>query len=68
MSTNVGAKLRALRLERGMTGVFVARKLGLSKAMISAIELNRCNPTLPQFIDFVNFYNVSADYLIKDDI
>jgi hypothetical protein len=33
--------------------------------MMSAIELEKCNITVPQVIAFSDFFGVSTDYLLK---
>jgi len=59
-----GDKLKALRLEKGLTQQKLADKIGLVKGSISAYENNLKIPSVEVLIKLCEFFNVSADYLI----
>jgi transcriptional regulator with XRE-family HTH domain len=62
---NVGKRIKELRAERGIKATFVADKIGIKNGLLSAIECERSNPTIPQLIALSDFFNVSIDYLLK---
>lgn len=62
---NIGKRIKALRNERGVKATFVAEKIGIKNGLLSAIECERSNPTIPQLIALSDFFNVSIDYLVK---
>jgi transcriptional regulator with XRE-family HTH domain len=59
-----GEKIRALRLERGLTQKQLADKIGLGKGSISAYEQSAKYPSIEVLINLCKYFNVSADYLI----
>ena len=61
----IGERIAKMRKTRGLKAVFVAEKVGLSANMLSAIERERCNITVPQLIALADFFGVSTDYLIR---
>ncbi|MCL2224844.1 MAG: helix-turn-helix domain-containing protein [Defluviitaleaceae bacterium] len=61
---NMGNRLKALRIEKNLSQAEVARRIGISKAMISAYELEQRCPSYEVLVKLAIFYNVSADYLL----
>jgi transcriptional regulator with XRE-family HTH domain len=61
---NMGNRLRALRIARNLPQSEVARRIGISKAMISAYELGQRSPSYEVLVKLAIFYNASADYLL----
>lgn len=59
-----GDKLRALRLEHGLTQQELADKIELVKGSISAYEQSRKYPSVEVLIKLCQIFNVSADYLL----
>jgi transcriptional regulator with XRE-family HTH domain len=59
-----GEKLRALRLEKGLTQQLLADKMGLTKGSISAYEINAKYPSVEVLIKLCEYFNTSADYMI----
>ena len=61
---DVGARLRALRLERGMTQDEVARAIGTHFTSISAVERGVRGLTLQQIVKLSSALKVSPDALL----
>ncbi|MCL2695837.1 MAG: helix-turn-helix domain-containing protein [Clostridiales bacterium] len=61
---NLGKRIRALRLEKHITQTEMAQRIGISKAMISAYELEQRQPSYDILIRIATFFKVSADYLL----
>jgi len=59
-----GDKLRALRLEKGITQQCLADKMGLVKGSISAYENNAKYPSVEVLIKLCEYFNASSDYMI----
>lgn len=60
---NFGERLRALRQERQIGQIQLAKELDVGKSVISLWELNKCEPTLSKLIAMAKFFGVSIDYL-----
>lgn len=58
-----GERLRALRLEKGIGQIQLAKELDVGKSIISLWELGKCEPTLSKLIAMSKFFGVSIDYL-----
>lgn len=56
--------LKALRLERGIGQVELAKSLKLSKGIISLWENGLREPNMSSLILIAKFFNVSIDYLV----
>lgn len=65
-----GEKIRALRLEKGLTQTQLADKIGLVKGSISAYEQGKKYPSVEVLIKLCSVFDVSSDYLIglSDDM
>jgi transcriptional regulator with XRE-family HTH domain len=65
-----GDKLRQLRTRAGLTQRSLAQALGYTNAhaYISDFETGKRKPTLEFAMKIAQFFNVSADQLIRDDI
>jgi len=59
-----GDKLKALRIEKGLTQRKLAEKMGLVGGSISAYEKNAKHPSVKILMELCAFFNVSADYLL----
>lgn len=67
---NIAEKLIKLRKEKGITQENLSKKLNISISAIRNYE-NTKNPREPKndiLIKFANFYNVSTEYLLNDEI
>lgn len=60
---NFGERLRALRQERHIGQVQLAKELDVGKSVISLWELNKCEPTLSKLVAMAKFFGVTIDYL-----
>jgi transcriptional regulator with XRE-family HTH domain len=64
-----GEKIKALRTRRGTTLKELAAALGLSAhGYISELEGGKKTPTVELVIKIAEFFNVSTDELLKDDL
>jgi transcriptional regulator with XRE-family HTH domain len=64
-----GTKLRHLRVHRNLTQLDVASQLGLAaQAHISFLEADRKVPSIDLVLRLVDFFGVTTDYLLRDDI
>jgi transcriptional regulator with XRE-family HTH domain len=59
-----GDKIKALRLEKGLSQQQLANKLELVRGTISAYEQSTKYPSVEALIKLCDFFNVSADYLL----
>lgn len=66
MST--GEKLCALRKKEGWSQGELAAKLNISRQTISKWELNESLPDAENIVKISNLFNVTTDYLLKDDV
>ena len=58
-----GERLRALRQEKNIGQIELAKQLDVGKSIISLWEQNRCEPTLSKLIAIAGFFGVTIDYL-----
>ena len=59
-----GNVLKTIRLKENMTQAQLARKLGLTRSVISAYETGLRLPSYDILIHIAKIYNVSTDYLL----
>jgi transcriptional regulator with XRE-family HTH domain len=59
-----GARIRALRLERGLKAKYVAKKIGLSASQYSDLEHDRKKLTADLIVGLVDVLRVSADDIL----
>ena len=59
-----GNRLRTLRLKANMTQGQLAKKLNLTKSVISAYETDLRLPSYDVLIGIAKIYNVSTDFLL----
>jgi len=59
-----GDKLRALRIQKGLTQRQLADKMELDNSTISAYEKNAKYPSIEVLINLCRYFKTSADYLI----
>ncbi len=69
MENIFGERLRALRQEKNIGQIQLAKELDVGKSIISLWEIGRCEPTLSRLIAIAQYFHVSIDYLagLKDD-
>ena len=63
----LGEKIQALRKQSGLSQEALAEKLAVTRQTVSKWELNRSMPDLDFIARLSELFEVSADYLIKDD-
>ncbi len=63
----LGEKLAGLRKEKNITQEQMAEKLGVTRQTISKWELDQSKPDLQYIRDLSDFFQVTLDYLIKDE-
>lgn len=57
-------RLKELRQERGIGQVELARRIGVSKGIISMWEHGLREPTFSNLVSLARFFGVSIDYLV----
>ena len=62
-TTPLGARLRALRRERGITQAEVAAAIGIERPSVTMIETGRDAPGRATLFALATYFGVSADYL-----
>lgn len=60
----IGSRLKELRISRGVTQEELGKILGVTKASICCYEKGTRTPTIENLIDLVEYFGVSADYLL----
>ena len=63
MENVFGERLRALRQEKGMGQIALAKELDVGKSIISLWEIGQCEPTLSKLVAIARYFGVSVDYL-----
>lgn len=64
---NLAGKIKTLRTEKNLTQEQLAEKLQVSRSTISSWETGRSYPDLQMIIDICNCFNVSLDFLLRED-
>ena len=64
MGNNIGKQMKELRSESGLKQKDVARALGLNPKAFAHYEAGRRKPNYELLGKIVNFYGVTADYLL----
>lgn len=63
MIIDFGNTIKSLRLNRGMTQTDLAKKLGVTKSMISAYESGTRQPSYGSLVKLATYFGVTMDYL-----
>ena len=63
-----GQTLQQLRRARGMSQEDLAQQLSVTRQTISKWELDQSTPDLPYLAAISDFFGVSTDYLIKEQV
>ena len=63
-----GSRLRETRTQKGYTLRSLAQKVGTSTVYLGEIERGLKMPSLNSFIKIVEALNVSADYLLRNEL
>ena len=64
MERSIAERLIKLREKNNYSQTFVARRIGVTPALISAYEKLERNPSLDKLIALADVYHVSTDYLL----
>ncbi|MFQ5544063.1 MAG: helix-turn-helix domain-containing protein [Nitrospiria bacterium] len=64
----IGEKLKSLRLQHSFTTRQLAQALQISQAQISRIENGLRQPSGDLIVRIADFFNVSLDQLMRDDL
>lgn len=62
----VGQRLRAIRIERGLSQVELAETLGVTQPNISAVEIGRRGLTIQQLVRLARALHVSPDDILGE--
>ncbi len=65
---NLSEKLYSLRKKNGLSQEQLAEKLNVSRQAISKWESGTAVPETEKLIAISNYFNVSIDYMVKDEI
>lgn len=65
---NFAQKLTNLRIQNGYSQEKLAEKLYVSRQAVSKWEVGTTLPETDKIIAISNFFNVSIDYLLKEDV
>ena len=60
-------RIKQLRIERGLSQVDLAEKLGVSKQSISNWENDNIQPSIEMLLKISRVFSVSTDYLLGED-
>ncbi len=64
---NFGEKLKQLRKDAGMTQAELAKRLNVTKSVVSYYELQERNPSPDVLIRLAGIFHVTTDYLLGID-
>lgn len=62
-----GARLRALRNDRGLTQEKMAEVAGVTRPQLANLEANRSGPNLASVVQLAEAFSVSTDWLLGRD-
>ncbi len=63
-----GEKLRILRKQRGLTIRELADKLDVHNTYVNKLETGKRSPSANIILKVIQFFDVSADQLIRDEL
>lgn len=64
---NFGSKLKTLRIEAGMTQTELAKRLSITKSVVSYYELQERTPSPDVLVQLADIFHVTTDYLLGVD-
>lgn len=64
MIENLGERVRALRMSQHLSQTELSKRIGVTNALISAIEKGERSPSLETLIKLSRQFKVSTDYLL----
>jgi transcriptional regulator with XRE-family HTH domain len=60
----IGDRIKKLRQGRNLTQLILAKRLGVTKALISAYENQTAYPSIDVLLGLASIFNVTTDYLL----
>lgn len=66
--STLGKKLRQIRAEKGYTQQSLAEKAGIGNVYLGEIERGLKMPSLNSFIRIIEALDVSADYILREEL
>ena len=66
--STLGQKLRQIRNEKGYTQQSLAEKAGIGNVYLGEIERGLKMPSLNSFIRIIEALDVSADYILREEL
>lgn len=66
-STDIGIRIKEMRMRAGMSQKELAEKVGLTASFISQIENNQISPSLNSFLQLCNALGIKASKLLEMD-
>lgn len=63
----IGARIKEMRIRRGLTQEFVADRLDLNASHISNIERGRAHPSLTALVRIADIFECPVEFFIKDE-
>ncbi len=67
METDIGTRIKILRVKSGLTQGQLANTLGVSASAIGMYEQNKRKPEYKVLVKISKLFEVTTDYLIKGD-
>ena len=67
MNTDFGPRIKLLRSQKGMTQLELAKRLGISKTIVSAYETGLRKPSYDVLMELVLYFNVSMNWIFDSD-
>jgi len=64
---NLGERIRTLRMEKNITQTDLARRISISKSMVSQYELAERHPSYDVLVKIAAFFGVTTDFLLGLD-
>lgn len=64
MINHLGERLRELRMSQKLSQTDLSKRIGVTNALISAIENGERSPSLETLIKLANHFKTSSDYLL----
>ncbi len=59
-----GLRLKAIRIERGLTQEELAEKMNMSRSHLGMIETGKTGPSIDLLVQFADVLDTSTDYLL----
>lgn len=66
--TDLGLRIKEVRVNKGFTQETLSEKAGIGVTYLSEIERGLKMPSLKTFIKIVETLDVSADYILRDEV